>query len=74
MELYNYKEVSELLSCSGQPREGQLTAVAAGGFRVMVNLGLSDAKYSLKDEAASVQTLGMLYYHIPVLFDDPKSD
>ena len=72
MEIYNFKEVSGLLACSGQPREGQLPAIAADGFQVVINLGLADAKYSLKDEAASVKGLGMQYYHVPVLFDDPK--
>jgi protein tyrosine phosphatase (PTP) superfamily phosphohydrolase (DUF442 family) len=74
MEIYNFKEVSGQLACSGQPREGQLPEIAADGFKVVVNLGLSDAKYSLKDEAYSVEALGMRYYHIPVLFEDPKAD
>jgi protein tyrosine phosphatase (PTP) superfamily phosphohydrolase (DUF442 family) len=72
MEIYNFKEVSDDLACSGQPREGQLAVIATDGFSVIVNLGLSDGKYALMDEAASVTALGMQYHHIPVLFDDPK--
>ena len=73
MDIYNFKTVSDQLACAGQPREGQLAAIAADDFKVIVNLGLIDAKYSLKDEAASVLALGMQYYHIPVLFEQPKT-
>ena len=61
-----------MLSCSGQPTEEQIKALAAQQYQVVVNLGLSDTKYSLPDESASVKQLGMNYYHIPVLFDDPQ--
>ena len=63
-----------MLSCAGQPTEVQIKALAAQQYQVVVNLGLSDAKYSLPDEATSVKQLGMDYYHIPVLFDDPQID
>lgn len=72
--IYNYYKVSETLACSGQPREGQLATLAAEGYRVVINLGLLDTKYSLKDEATSVKELGMEYIHIPVQFDNPQID
>jgi len=72
--IYNFKKVSDLLACSGQPREGQLLSVADDGYAVVINLGLTDGKYALNDEATSVNSLGLKYYHIPVLFDDPKAD
>jgi protein tyrosine phosphatase (PTP) superfamily phosphohydrolase (DUF442 family) len=68
---YNFQQVSGLLACSGQPREGQLPAIAADDYRVVINLGLADVKYALNDEEASVKQLGMAYHHIPVLFDNP---
>ena len=71
--VYNFQTVSTLLACSGQPRETQLASIADEGFKVIFNLGLTDAKYSLADEAASVKKLGLAYYHIPVLFDDPQT-
>jgi len=72
--IYNFRKVSALLACSGQPTEGQLVEAAASGYETVINLGLSGAKYSLKDEAASVDTLGLAYHHIPVIFDDPKPE
>jgi protein tyrosine phosphatase (PTP) superfamily phosphohydrolase (DUF442 family) len=72
--LYNFHKVSDMLACSGQPREGQLPSIAADGYQAIINLGLTDAKYALTDEARSVEGLGMAYHHIPVLFDNPQID
>jgi len=72
--IYNFHKVSDLLACAGQPREGQLASIAGDGYKVVINLGLSDGKYALKDEASSVKSLGLEYHHIPVLFDSPRAD
>ena len=71
--VYNFQTISALLACSGQPRESQLASIADEGFKVIFNLGLTDTKYSLADEAASVKKLGLTYHHIPILFDDPQT-
>ena len=70
--IYNFHKVSDLLACSGQPREGQLRSIADDGYRMIINLGLADGKYALADEAASVKQLGIIYHHIPVQFDNPQ--
>ncbi|HEY4324795.1 MAG TPA: protein tyrosine phosphatase family protein [Mucilaginibacter sp.] len=72
--IYNFHKVSDLLACAGQPREGQLASLADEDYKVVINLGLADGRYALKDEAASVKALGMAYYHIPVIFDEPKTE
>ena len=72
--IYNFCQVSDLLACAGQPTEGQLLDIADGNYRVVINLGLSDGKYALTDEAASVNNLGLIYHHIPVVFDNPQID
>jgi protein tyrosine phosphatase (PTP) superfamily phosphohydrolase (DUF442 family) len=71
--IYNLHKVSDRLACAGQPREDQLASIATEGCKVVINLGLADGKYALKDEAASVTGLGMAYHHIPVLFDRPQA-
>jgi protein tyrosine phosphatase (PTP) superfamily phosphohydrolase (DUF442 family) len=71
-DIYNYRMVDEGLSTSGQPTEPQLRAVAAAGFKVVINLALhNDPRYSLPDEAGVVGSLGLTYVHIPVQFDGP---
>ena len=72
MQVYNFKLVTERLACAGQPREGQLSLIAAEHYKVVINLGLTDTKYSLKDEKASVEAMGLTYHHIPVVFEDPQ--
>jgi len=71
-DIYNYRKVDDRLATSGQPTEAQLAAVAREGFEVVINLALHhDPRYSLPDERALVESLGMAYVHIPVPFDNP---
>jgi protein tyrosine phosphatase (PTP) superfamily phosphohydrolase (DUF442 family) len=71
-EIKNFLGISDRLACAGQPDESQLEIIADLGFKVVINLGLSDGKYALRDEAASLAALGLEYYHIPVQFDNPQ--
>ena len=71
-EIYNYRAAGPDLATSGQPREDQLAAIAEAGYDVVINLALhDDPRYSLQDEASSVQRLGLVYIHIPVQFAAP---
>ena len=68
----NLRIVDAHLATAGQPSEGQLQAIAADHYEVVINLALhDDPRYSLKDEAATVGALGMQYIHIPVQFSAP---
>jgi uncharacterized protein (TIGR01244 family) len=70
--IYKYRAVDEAIGTSGQPTEAQLAGIAQAGFRTVINLALhDDPRYSLPDEAATVQSLGMGYVHIPVQFGAP---
>jgi protein tyrosine phosphatase (PTP) superfamily phosphohydrolase (DUF442 family) len=71
-EIKNFVEVGEAIATGGQPSESQLKEVAAAGYQVVVNLGLLDPRYCLPDEAGLVADLGMEYFHIPVVFTDPR--
>src|SRR3569623_1997558 len=71
-DIYNFKPVSDLLACAGQPREEQLQSIADDDYQVVINLGLADGKYALADEAASIIKLGLDYYHLRIIFDDPQ--
>jgi uncharacterized protein (TIGR01244 family) len=71
-DIYNYRKVSDRLSTGGQPTEEQLRAAAAEGFTTVINLALSNSDNALLDEAGLVRSLGMLYHHIPVEWDNPQ--
>jgi uncharacterized protein (TIGR01244 family) len=70
-EIYNYLKLSDEYATSGQPSADQVADIAAQGFQVLVNLGLSEAEYALEDERAVVESLGMTYVHLPVLWEGP---
>jgi protein tyrosine phosphatase (PTP) superfamily phosphohydrolase (DUF442 family) len=73
--IYNFLQIDEGLSTSGQPTENQLRALAADGYDVIINLALhDDPRYSLPDEKGLVEDLGMVYVHIPVQFDAPTEE
>ena len=73
-DISNFVAVSDSLATAGQPTEVQLQELKAAGFDAVINLGLLDPKYCLPDEAGSVASLGMVYHHIPVSFQEPKAD
>jgi protein tyrosine phosphatase (PTP) superfamily phosphohydrolase (DUF442 family) len=73
--IYNYRRLTDLIATAGQPSEEELAAVAHAGFEVVVNLALHDAEYSLPEECRTVESLGMRYVHIPVVWERPlRSD
>ena len=71
-EIYNFYKVSDMLACSGQPTEAQLKQLAADQYQAVINLAPHDNKFALPDETGSVKALGMKYFNIPVVFDNPQ--
>lgn len=70
-DIYNYRRVSDLLATAGQPTEEQLRSAAADGYRIIINLATINPRYSLPDEEGLVHSLGMVYHHIPVDWQNP---
>ncbi len=73
-DIYNYLKISEMIKTSGQPTEAQLRIAAAEGVQVVINLATLDSKTTLADEAGLVQTAGMTYFHIPVVWSNPTPE
>ncbi|GAB4578983.1 MAG: hypothetical protein Fur0022_17200 [Anaerolineales bacterium] len=71
-DIYNYRKLNDQLSTAGQPTSAQLQSVAADGFQAVINLATYNPEHSLKDEAGLVQSLGMIYHHIPVDWQNPQ--
>ena len=72
--IYNFLELSEEIATAGQPLEEELELISKAGYKVVINLALTNADYSLADESGSVRRLGMQYEHIPVIWEKPTSD
>jgi len=73
-EIYNFRWRAPDLATGGQPLEAELRAVAAAQFEVVINLALLDAEYSLADEPGLVRSLGMTFFHIPVIWESPTQE
>jgi len=70
--IYHFEKVSDTLASAGQPTEEQFRQMIAGQYDVVINLGLLNTKYALPNEADLVDSLGIAYYHIPVIFEKPQ--
>lgn len=69
--IYNFKFLTEKIATSGQPTEEELIFISNAGYKVVVNLGLSNTDYSVNNEAAFFEGKNIIYIHIPVAFEDP---
>ncbi|MBD1873139.1 protein tyrosine phosphatase family protein [Nodosilinea sp. FACHB-131] len=67
----NYLVLSPTLGTAGQPTAEQFKAVAEAGYTVVVNLALSTSDNAIPNEAEVVKSLGMTYFHIPVVWEAP---
>jgi len=73
-EIVNFRRISNTLTTSGQPTEAQIRRLADEGCQVVINLALhNDPSYSLPDERGLVEGLGMVYVHIPVIWQTPTA-
>lgn len=73
-DIYKYRRAEEHIATGGQPTVEQLATVAAAGCSTVINLGLHEADYALSDERSTVESLGMQYVHIPVVWKHPTPE
>ena len=72
--ILNYIKVSDTISTSGQPLKKQFKKIAKEGFEVIINLGLNTHPEALQDEDKIVSKHGMIYFHIPISWEEPEID
>jgi len=70
-EIYNYLKISDSVATAGQPTEAQFSTIKESGYQVVVNLARPDSPNALPNEQAIVESLGMQYIHIPVIWENP---
>ena len=69
--IYNYRRLSGSIATAGQPSEAQLRDVAQAGFEVVINLSWTDSDGSLENEEPLLESLGVVYEPIPVMWERP---
>jgi uncharacterized protein (TIGR01244 family) len=70
-DIDNFLQISDRLATAGQPTSEQYPAIVAAGYRVVINLALTDSPRALVDEAAIARDLGLEYLQIPVQWTAP---
>ena len=68
----DYYQISDRLATSGQPTPQEFALIAQAGYQTVINLATTSSTNALVNEGAIVTDLGMVYIHIPVVWDDPK--
>ncbi len=69
--IFNYLPINSQLATSGQPTKNQFKSIQRAGYTNIINLAPTNAKNTLRNEAALVADLGMDYINIPVDFSNP---
>jgi protein tyrosine phosphatase (PTP) superfamily phosphohydrolase (DUF442 family) len=72
IEIRNVVRVDEKTVTGGQPTGDQLREAASEGVQAVINLATLEARTAALDEAGLVQSLGLQYHHIPVVWDNPQ--
>lgn len=69
--IYKFLPISDTLATAGQPTTEQFDAIRQAGYTVVVNLALPTSDNALPHEQELVESHGMTYIHIPVLWENP---
>ncbi len=71
----NFLSIKPWLATAGIPTKEQIELLPIYGFQHIINLALDDSPGALENEAELIKSLGLKYYHIPVIWENPlKSD
>ncbi|WGV27697.1 protein tyrosine phosphatase family protein [Halotia branconii] len=70
-DIHNFLQISDKIATSGQPTAEQFLAIKQFRYRLIVNLALPTSDNALVDEKQIVESQGMEYVHIPVLWENP---
>ncbi|MEL6437661.1 MAG: protein tyrosine phosphatase family protein [Cyanobacteria bacterium J06621_8] len=68
----DYYLINDALATSGQPTPQQFGLIAQAGYQAVINLAISSSSNAVANEGAIVTDLGLIYVHIPVLWDAPQ--
>jgi protein tyrosine phosphatase (PTP) superfamily phosphohydrolase (DUF442 family) len=69
--IFNFHQLSASIGTAGQPTALQFQAVQNAGYSIVVNLAPGTHENALPQEQTVVESLNMVYVHIPVAFDRP---
>jgi protein tyrosine phosphatase (PTP) superfamily phosphohydrolase (DUF442 family) len=71
VDIINYYKIDARLATSGQPTVEQLQQIADAGYQIIINLAPCSSSNAIAEEDAIVTNLGIVYVHIPVIWEHP---
>jgi protein tyrosine phosphatase (PTP) superfamily phosphohydrolase (DUF442 family) len=69
--IQNFVQIREGLATAGQPTIAQFQAIKDAGYTVVINLAVPTSEGAIAQEREIVESLGMQYFHIPVIWEQP---
>ena len=69
--IFNYLEISPILSCSGMPTREQLPKLADNGVKVVINLATPKSEGWMPDEKEILEDRNIIYYGLPIEWEEP---
>lgn len=73
-DIHNFLALSDTLFTGGMPKADQLTDAAQQDVQIVINLAPQTVPDALSNEEQLVNSLGMQYIHIPVIWTTPTKD
>jgi protein tyrosine phosphatase (PTP) superfamily phosphohydrolase (DUF442 family) len=70
-QILNYIPITDTIATAGQPTKKQFKTIAQNGYEVVINLAMHN-RGALKEEDKIVTKNGMLYFHIPIIWEKPS--
>ncbi|MEP0915935.1 protein tyrosine phosphatase family protein [Leptolyngbya sp. DQ-M1] len=72
--ILNFVQINDRLATAGQPTIEQFAAIKNAGYNVVINLALPTSDGAIQNEREIVESLGMQYFHVPVIWENPTID
>lgn len=70
--IFNFVQSTTHIATSGQPEIAEFDYIAQHNYAAVINLALADSDDAIVSEGNIVSGLGMMYFHIPVSFENPQ--
>ena len=73
-DIFNFIQLDDRVATSGQPTEAQFGLVKEAGYTTVINLAPKSHENALGNEDEILESMGIRYIHLPVVFTSPMRD
>ncbi|HLP88612.1 MAG TPA: protein tyrosine phosphatase family protein [Nostocaceae cyanobacterium] len=70
-EIYNFLQITPKIATAGQPSIDQFSEIQKSEYQVVLSLLPTESTHYLPEEKQIVESLGMEYINIPVMWENP---